>query len=452
MKVVKFGGSSLANGEQFKKVIAIVTAQPERQVVITSAPGKRFSDDIKVTDLLITYAEQFLNYLDTKKIQEKIFDRYQEIAQTFELPTEQLAWLKKELQQLQERTYPSAEYLLAAFKAHGEYFNARLLTLILNHLKIKARFIDPREVGLLVSSDPNNATVLPVTYENLARLDYTDEKLIFPGFFGVTKEGEIATFSRGGSDITGAIVARGLNAELYENFTDVDAIYAADPRLVQDPYAVTKMTYREMRELSYAGFSVFHDEAIVPAIEGRVKINVKNTNHPERPGTMIIPYQEFTPITPITGISSAKRFSALYLHKFLLNKEAGFTLKILNILYKYGISYEHMPSGIDDLTIIFDNSQLTEAKRKAVSRDIRAVIQPDELRWIDDYALIMVVGEGMINRIGIMKDVILAISDHNINIHMINQGSSEVSIMLGTKSADADKAVKYIYEAFFEQK
>lgn len=163
---------------------------------------------------------------------------------------------------------------------------------------------------------------------------------------------------------------------------------------------------------------------------------------------MIIPYQEFTPITPITGISSAKRFSALYLHKFLLNKEAGFTLKILNILYKYGISYEHMPSGIDDLTIIFDNSQLTEAKRKAVSRDIRAVIQPDELRWIDDYALIMVVGEGMINRIGIMKDVILAISDHNINIHMINQGSSEVSIMLGTKSADADKAVKYIYEAF----
>lgn len=212
------------------------------------------------------------------------------------------------------------------------------------------------------------------------------------------------------------------------------------------------MTYREMRELSYAGFSVFHDEAIVPAIEGRVKINVKNTNHPERPGTMIIPYQEFTPITPITGISSAKRFSALYLHKFLLNKEAGFTLKILNILYKYGISYEHMPSGIDDLTIIFDNSQLTEAKRKAVSRDIRAVIQPDELRWIDDYALIMVVGEGMINRIGIMKDVILAISDHNINIHMINQGSSEVSIMLGTKSADADKAVKYIYEAFFEQK
>lgn len=451
MKVVKFGGSSLANGEQFQKVIDIVTAQPERQTIITSAPGKRFADDIKVTDLLITYAEKFLNYEDTTAIKETIYSRYQEIAKAFDLPEDQLEWLKKEIEQMQARTYPNADYLLAAFKAHGEYFNARLLTLILNHLGVKARFIDPRKVGLLVSSQPNDASVLPATYENLAELKYTDEKLIFPGFFGVTKEGEIATFSRGGSDITGAIVARGLNADLYENFTDVDAIYAANPKLVSHPYAVTKMTYREMRELSYAGFSVFHDEAIVPAIEGKIKINVKNTNHPNRPGTMIIPYQEFTPITPITGISSAKHFSALYLHKFLLNKEAGFTLKILNILYKYGISYEHMPSGIDDLTIIFDNSQLTPEKKEAVARDIRASIQPDELRWIDDYALIMIVGEGMINRIGVMKEIIDAISDHSINIHMINQGSSEVSIMLGTKSKDADKAVKYIYNAFFNE-
>lgn len=449
MKVVKFGGSSLANGEQFKKVIQIVTSDPSRQVVITSAPGKRFAEDTKVTDLLIAYAEHFLDYEDTSAIQAEIFLRYQEIAQTFELPADQLVWLKKELRKLQEKTYPNAAYLLAAFKAHGEYFNARLLTLILNHLGVPARFVDPREIGLLVTSDPNNASVLPDTYENFEKFKYGSEKLIFPGFFGVTAEGEIATFSRGGSDITGAIVARGLHAELYENFTDVDAIYAANPRLVKDPYAITKMTYREMRELSYAGFSVFHDEAIVPAIEGRVKINVKNTNHPDRPGTMIIPYQEFTPLTRVTGITSSKHFAALYLHKFLLNKGAGLTLKILNILYKHGISYEHMPSGIDDLTIIFDKSQLTAEKKQAVSRDIRAALRPDELSWIDDYALIMIVGEGMHNRIGIMKDIILAISDHNINIHMINQGASEISIMLGTKSADADRAVKYIYEAFF---
>lgn len=450
MKVVKFGGSSLANGEQFKKVIQIITAEPERQAVITSAPGKRFANDAKVTDLLIAYAEKFLRYEDTTAIQQTLYERYHEIATFFDVPEAELFWLKKGLKKLQETTYPNADYLMAAFKAHGEYFNARLLALILNHLGIKARFIDPKEIGFLVSSDPNNATVLPETYENLARLDYGTEKLIFPGFFGITREGEIATFSRGGSDITGAIVARGLSAKLYENFTDVDAIYAANPKIVKDPYAITNMTYREMRELSYAGFSVFHDEAIVPAIEGRVKINVKNTNHPERPGTMIIPYQEFTPQTRVTGITNAKHFSALYLHKFLLNKEAGLTLKILEILYKYGISYEHMPSGIDDLTIIFDKSQLSEQKKEAVALDIRAALRPDELRWIDDYSLIMIVGEGMRNQVGIMRDIICAISDHNINLHMINQGASEISIMLGTKSADADRAVKYIYEAFFE--
>ena len=245
MKVVKFGGSSLANGEQFKKVIQIITAKPERQAVITSAPGKRFAEDTKVTDLLISYAEKFLRYEDTAAIQQTLYERYHEIATSFDVPEAELFWLKKGLQKLQETTYPNADYLMAAFKAHGEYFNARLLALILNHLGIKARFIDPKEIGFLVSSDPNNATVLPETYENLARLDYGTEKLIFPGFFGITREGEIATFSRGGSDITGAIVARGLSAELYENFTDVDAIYAANPKIVKDPYAITNMRSEE---------------------------------------------------------------------------------------------------------------------------------------------------------------------------------------------------------------
>ena len=451
MKVVKFGGSSLADGPQFQKVIDIMTADADRQVMITSAPGKRFDDDIKVTDLLIKYAEATIKNSDTANVFDQIFARYEAIGDFFNLTEDDLAPIWMTLNELPTQDYPDANYLMAAFKAHGERLNARLMAIVLNKLGINARFVDPKEIGLVVSDEPNNASVLPETYDNFAKFTYGDEKLIFPGFFGFTEAGQIATFSRGGSDITGAIVARGLKADLYENFTDVDAIYAANPKIVDHPLAIPKMTYREMRELSYAGFSVFHDEAIIPAIEGQIPINVKNTNRPELPGTLIVPETQVHPTQTITGVASSNRFAALYLHRYLLNKEVGFTLKLLQVLYAYGVSYEHMPSGIDDLTIIFDKTQLNDDTIHAMCTDIEDALHPDTLEWIDDYAIIMVVGEGMRNKVGAIEHIVAPLVQREIGVHMINQGASRISIMLGTRQADANEAVKGIYNEFFNK-
>lgn len=450
MKVVKFGGSSLASGEQFQKVLNIINADPTRKVIVTSAPGKRFAEDVKVTDLLIEYAQKTLKQQDTTEIIQQIWTRYQEIAAFFALEPQKFAFLHQELVDLPIAFNDEPEYLMAAFKAHGEKLCAQLLALILQEQGLPTRFLDPQDAGFLVSSAASDAQVLPETYQNLLKWREVPEILVVPGFYGVTAQGKIATFSRGGSDITGSIWARGIKAALYENFTDVNAIYAADPRIVANPHPIKIMTYRELRELSYAGFSVFHDEALIPAIQGQVFINVKNTNHPELPGTMIVPEKDFHPKSTITGVASSNHFSALYLHKYLLNKETGFTLKLLEIFYKFNISYEHMPSGIDDLTVIFDKRQFTEELRAQMCSEIQKVIHPDQLEWIDDYAIIMVVGEGMRNKIGAMKNITTPLAKEHIAIHMINQGASRISIMLGTKKEDAANAVSQIYQQFFK--
>ncbi|GAF35618.1 aspartate kinase [Lentilactobacillus farraginis] len=449
MKVVKFGGSSLADAAQFKKVIQIIQADPKRQVVVTSAPGKRFDGDIKVTDLLIKYANATLAGKKNTYAAD-IFARYQEIGTGFDVDQAVLSDIQAKLVALPNKTYPNSDYLMAAFKAHGERLNAELFAACLNKLGTKARFIDPSEAGILLSDNPNGASILEETYANLAKLKFADEKLVFPGFFGFTKHSDIVTFARGGSDITGSILARGLHASLYENFTDVNAIYAANPKIVKNPIPISKMTFREMRELSYAGFSVFNDEAIIPAIQGQVPINVKNTNSPELPGTLIVPEKALSIKRPVTGITGSNRFAALYLHRYLLNKEVGFTLKILQILYKYGVSYEHMPSGIDDLTIIFDRNQLDDDTIHKMCHDIQITVNPDDMEWIDDYAIIMVVGEGMRARIGTIENIIRPLADHDIAVHMINQGASRISIMLGTRESDADNAIRYIYDNFFK--
>ena len=449
MKVVKFGGSSLADGEQFQKVIEIINADKTRKVIVTSAPGKRFSQDLKVTDLLIEYAKNTLNRQDTSAIRQQIWERYQQIADFFRISPTLLEPLKQELLKLTKATYPNQDFLMAAFKAHGEKINAQLLTIILQEQNLPARFLAPEDSGFLVSGVANDAKILDKTYDNLQRWRQTQTLIIVPGFYGVTESGNIATFSRGGSDITGAIWARGVQADLYENFTDVNAIYAADPRIVSKPQAIKIMTYRELRELSYAGFSVFHDEALIPAIQGQVPINVKNTNHPDLPGTMIVPEKNFHPQNVITGVASSNHFAALYLHRYLLNKEIGFTLKLLQIFYKFNISYEHMPSGIDDLTVIFDKHQFTKKVQQKMCAEIQKELQPDSLEWIDDYAIIMVVGEGMRNKIGVMKRITAPLAKQHVAIHMINQGASRISIMLGTKKADVVEAVTQIYHQFF---
>ena len=450
MKVVKFGGSSLASGQSVEQALNIILNDPERQVIVVSAPGKRNNADTKVTDLLIKYAEQVLKHEETDAIVKQIFARYQEIGYFFGLNDEKLQIIQNILLALPNQNYPDNNYLMAAFKAHGERLNARLIALILQHENIKSRFLDPVDAGLIVTGEPNDALVNPESYLNLDQIKIDpNEKIIFPGFFGITPSGNIATFSRGGSDITGAILARGFHANIYENFTDVNGIFAANPNIVMHPISIKKMTYREMRELSYAGFSVFHDEALIPAIQGQIPINVKNTQEPDNPGTMIVPEKNFSPDNTITGVTSQKHFSALYLHKYLLNKEAGFTLRILQILYKHNIPYEHMPSGIDDITIIFNNDFLNDQLIDQICNEIQATINPDQLEWIDDYAIIMVVGEGMKKTPGVSRQILDSLASQGITPRMINQGASQISIMIGTKKEKADKAVKISYQDFF---
>ncbi len=449
MRVVKFGGSSLADSKQFEKVVAIMQADPSRQVVVTSAPGKRHHDDTKVTDLLITYATQVQNRVDPAATIAAIGERYREIATFYELDASVMQHIQTEIAQLQHETFANADYQLAAFKAHGEKLNGYLLTAVLNACGTPAFYGEPKTIGLTVTDAPNDAEVLATTYANLATFERPEGILVVPGFYGYTEAGQIATFSRGGSDITGAILARGFGADLYENFTDVDGVYAADPRVVTQPAAIQKMTYREMRELSYGGFGVFHDEAILPAIEGQIPINLKNTNEPNHPGTMIVPEAGFTPQHAVTGIVSSDHFSAIYLHRYLLNKEVGFTLRLLQIFYDHGINYEHMPSGIDDLTVIIDNRQLTPELRTTLCQEIQAKMHPDVLQWIDDYAITMVVGEGMAKRIGLIQRVLTPLVTAGVHVTMINEGASQISLMLGTSKTQANTAVRAIYNAFF---
>ena len=263
MKVCKFGGSSLADGKSYEHAVDIIKSDPERRAIVTSAPGKRHDGDIKVTDLLIKYANAILSGEDGKAVVDEIFGRYQAIGAYFGIPEKDVEEIKNILLALPKKDYPSDDYLMAAFKAHGERLNARLMAIVLNHLGIKARFVDSKEAGVVVTGKPDNATVAAETYDNLVRLKYDDdERLIFPGFFGYTPAGNISTFARGGSDITGAILARGLHADVYENFTDVDAIFAANPSIIKDPAPIKTMTFREMRELSSAGFSVLQNEAL----------------------------------------------------------------------------------------------------------------------------------------------------------------------------------------------
>ncbi|QVI34856.1 aspartate kinase [Lacticaseibacillus chiayiensis] len=449
MQVVKFGGSSLANGSQFAKVVAIMKANPARQVMVTSAPGKRHPGDVKVTDLLIQYAQAVLRQESAAEVVAKIVARYQAIADDFGLDPQIMQQISNELYQLPKMTFANHDYLMAGFKARGEKLNAFLMTAVLNHEELEATYGEPKDLGIVVTDHPNDAEVSRETYTHLEAFGRPLGVLVVPGFYGYTSHGAIATFSRGGSDITGAILANGFHADLYENFTDVDGVAAADPRVVANPQMIREMTYREMRELSYGGFGVFHDEAILPAIAGQIPINLKNTNHPDLPGTMIVPEQHFIPKHAITGIVSSQHFGAIYLHRYLLNKEVGFTLKLLQVLERHGISYEHMPSGIDDLTIILDDRQLNEAKRKAVCDEIQAAVHPDVLKWIDDYAIIMIVGEGMAQRTGLIQTILQPLASAGVHVSMINEGASQISLMLGTSRESANRAVKAIYNAFF---
>jgi aspartate kinase len=333
-------------------------------------------------------------------------------------------------------------------KASGEDNNAKLVAAYFRKKGIEAHYIDPGEAGLLVSDEPGNAQVLEESYERLYSLRERSGILIFPGFFGYSKEGEVFTFSRSGSDITGSILANGLKADLYENFTDVDAVYSVNPFIVERPKEIKELTYREMRELSYAGFTVLHDEALVPAFRAGIPVQIKNTNNPSAPGTKIV-YERDNTNGPVIGIASDQGFCSIYVSKYLMNREIGFGRRLLSILEEYGLSYEHTPSGIDDVSIILRENQFGPEMENEIKKRILRDLHADEVKIVHGLALIMVVGEGMRRNVGTMARASKALAKAKVNIEMINQGSSEVSMMFGVKEVEEKRAVQALYEEFF---
>jgi aspartate kinase len=448
MKVVKFGGSSVANAEQISKIIDIVTSDADRRIVVVSAPGKRHGDDTKVTDLLIKLADSVIAGRDFESDLKAVVNRYAEIQQELDLPESITETIENDLRgRIQTRGGNPLQFM-DTMKASGEDNNAKVIAEAFRKKGHPAKYVNPGEVGMLLSDEFGNAEVLPESFAKLAALKSEPDIIVFPGFFGSTLAGEVATFPRGGSDITGAILAAAVKADVYENFTDVDSVYAMDPRIVPEAPAIELMTYREMRELAYAGFGVFHDEAIIPAVHAEIPICIKNTNRPEAPGTMIVPERKYEQ-TEVAGISSADGFCAIYIDKYMMNREVGFGRRLLQILEDEEISFEHTPSGIDNMSVILQSSELAADKEKTVVDRIAQELSPDNIAVEHGMALLMVVGEGMHYAVGMAARATNALSEAGVNIEMINQGASEISMMFAVKETDRKKAVHALGQAFF---
>lgn len=432
-KVVKFGGSSLASAEQFRKVGDIIRSDESRRYVVPSAPGKRYSGDTKVTDMLYTcyaaaeHGEDYTDKLDA------IHARYQEIIDGLGLKLS----LDDEFAVIQEQFDAHAGKDYAA--SRGEYLNGIIMAAYLGY-----EFIDAAEV---IRFDEDGAFDAETTNTMMSERLSSVERAVIPGFFGAKADGSIKTFSRGGSDITGSIVAKAVLASLYENWTDVSGVLVADPRVIRDPEVITTITYKELRELSYMGASVLHEDAIFPVRKAGIPINIRNTNAPEDPGTMIVERTCQIPKYTITGIAGKKDFVAVNIEKDMMNSEIGFGRKVLSAFEKYGISFEHMPSGVDTMTIVLHQAEFVEKEQKVLT-EITHLVHPDSLELEPDLALIAVVGRGMREARGTAGRIFSALAHAKVNVKMIDQGSSEMNIIIGVKNCDFEVAIRAIYDIF----
>ena len=432
-KVVKFGGSSLASARQFKKVKAIIEADKTRCYVVPSAPGKRDSKDTKVTDMLYQCYDAVCAGESYKRILDQIKKRYTDIIDGLDLNLN----LDFEFAKIEENFLKKAGRDYAA--SRGEYLNGIIAA---NYLGFT--FVDAADVirfdaeGNFLSEETNEEM-----REHLASL----KQAVIPGFYGAKPDGTIHTFSRGGSDITGSIVARAIQADLYENWTDVSGFLIADPRIIDNPKPIKTITYRELRELSYMGAGVLHEDAVFPVRKAGIPINIRNTNAPEDEGTWIVESTCHQSKYTITGIAGKKGFVSVNIDKDMMNSEIGFGRKVLSAFEDNGISFEHMPSGIDTMTIFVHQPEF-EGKEQAVISAIHRYAQPDSIELESDLALIAVVGRGMKSTRGTAGRIFSALAHANINVKMIDQGSSELNIIIGVSNADFENAIKAIYDIF----
>lgn len=446
MIVCKFGGSSVANAQQIKKILNIINQEEQRKIVIVSAPGKRNSDDIKVTDLLIQLYDKVLLSEKYDNELNDILHRFESIENELGLTTTLTPIFKKQLLDFIQKYNNQPLRLLDAIKSSGEDFNAQLIAAYNNQNGIKTTYLSPKALNMIVSDEPGNAIINDDSFEKIYKvIQNIAGKIIIPGFFGVNENGDRVTFSRGGSDITGAIISRSVHAEIYENFTDVSGIFAANPNIVENPASIHNLTYAEMRELSYAGFNVFHDEALMPLYKEGIPVNIKNTNDPDHPGTMITKSRASS---GVVGVSCDSGFVSINMTKYLMNREIGFTRKLLTILEDNHISYEHMPSGIDDISLIIRKNKLNDNLYELIT-EIKNQLNVDDISVEENIAILMIVGLGMKTQVGTANKATEAFRKNNINLKMINQGSSEISMMFGIDEADETKAVQAIYDAYF---
>ncbi|MBQ4362713.1 MAG: aspartate kinase [Oscillospiraceae bacterium] len=432
-KVVKFGGSSLADAGQFRKVADIVLADPSRRFVVASAPGKRFSGDVKVTDMLYNCYDLAVKGEEFARSFEAIEKRFNGIIGELSLDLS----LESEFSGIKNAFAHRAGRDYAA--SRGEYLNSIILAAFLGF-----EFIDPAPY---IRFDEKGNCDLETTKRLLKERLENTEKAVIPGFYGSMPNDTIKTFSRGGSDVTGSIVASAVNAVIYENWTDVSGILVADPRVVDNPVVIPVITYKELRELSYMGFSVLHEDAIFPVRTAGIPINIRNTNAPEDPGTMILSDTAQTSRYTITGIAGKKGFSVIQIEKDMMNSEIGFGKNILRSLEKNNVAFEHMPSGIDTMSVIVSSETLI-GKEKAVLDEINFRCHPDRMEIENNLALIAVVGRGMKKTRGTAGRVFSALAHARVNVKMIDQGSSELNIIIGVEEEDFEAATRAIYDMF----
>jgi aspartate kinase len=449
MKVCKFGGTSLASADQIKKVCEIIIMDKDRKIVVVSAPGKRNNEDTKVTDLLIECANKKIKNDKIDNLISSIVERFYSITKKLELDNKLIKEIEEDLRNKLNLKFENSEKFMDSIKSFGENCSAKIVA---SYLKLKghlAEYVNPKDAGMILSDEAGNARILNDSYEKLKKLKDKKGIVVFPGFFGYNKNNEIVTFSRGGSDITGSILAASIKADVYENFTDVDSVFAANPNIVKNPKPISVLTYREMRELSYAGFSVLHEETLEPVYKKDIPVCIKNTNNPKAKGTFIVTKRDINDQL-VTGIAGQSGFCSLYVSKYMMNREIGFGRKLLNILEDENLPYEHVPSGIDNMSVIISKEIFTEDIENRVIERIRNELNPDYLYVERNTALVMVVGEGMRHSVGLASRATSAMARAGTNIEMINQGSSEVSIMFGIVEEDIEKTLKSLYSEFFD--
>ena len=433
VKVTKFGGSSVADAIQIAKTKDIIVSDPDRKYIIVSAPGKRYNEDNKITDLLYLCKTHIEHNLPYEQVFQVICDRFTAMAINLGTKVD----LTKEFGIIIDhlRKGASTDYVAS----RGEYLNAIITAAYLGY-----DFVD---AAVMVHFDEKGRFLSEETNESIKNELAKHKTAVIPGFYGAMPNGEIKTFSRGGSDITGAIVARAVEADVYENWTDVSGLLMADPRIVPEARPISRISYKELRELSYMGASVLHEDAIYPARVANIPINIRNTNIPDDPGTMITSEEENSSGRIVTGIAGSRDFTVIALYKNMLSSEKGFVRKVLGIFEDNDVLVEHMPSGIDTLSVVVSSS-LVYGKLDDILEEISRKLQPDTMDVFEDMALVATVGYGMSRRPGVSAKLFTALAEAGVNIRMIDQGSSEMNIIVGVENKDLDTSIKAIYHAF----